>query len=43
MKKREVRKFIVMIMGLILLVSEVQLFSGDNVYASTKTSRYEQL
>lgn len=43
MKKREIRKFIVMIMGIILLVSEVQLFSGDNVYASTKTSRYEQL
>lgn len=43
MKKREIRKFIVMIMGIILLVSEVQLFSGDNVYASTRTSRYEQL
>ena len=43
MKKREIRKFIVMIMGIILLVSEVQLFSGDNVYASTKTSKYEQL
>ena len=25
MKKREIRKFIVMIMGIILLVSEVQL------------------
>ena len=43
MKKREIRKFIVMIMGIILLVSEVQLFSGDNVYASTRTSGYEQL
>mgnify|MGYP001054152659 CR=1 FL=1 len=34
MKKREIRKFIVMIMGIILLVSEVQLFCGDNVFAS---------
>ena len=33
MKKREIRKFIVMIMGIILLVSEVQLFSGDNICA----------
>lgn len=43
MKKREIRKFIVMVMCLIMLVLETQLFVIDNVYASAKTSRYEQL